>query len=240
MQLGAINRSLVRDQVADVIRDLLLSGGLAAGDPLREQDLAQRLGVSRNPIREALLGLCGEGLLTSQGPQRGYRVAMLSDQEVDDLYSLRAVLEGFAAERCALTRTPDDLEFLTETAKQIDEAYRAGDFPETVKCDMAFHQRIVEASGHQLLEKVWIAIRNRIMLASNSTLRTMYLDVPGLGGAHLKIVEAIRSRDPQASSEVCLKHISDYFTRYKARSKSEDSDIANDLPGHRNSSVSRT
>src|SRR4051794_30012748 len=89
---GPAQRSVFRDQVIDKIRDAIVDGRIPLGEPLRERQLAEELNISRAPIREALLTLEKEGLVVTM-PHKGTFVASYSDEDVIEIYTLRAALE---------------------------------------------------------------------------------------------------------------------------------------------------
>jgi DNA-binding GntR family transcriptional regulator len=95
---GPAHRSVFRDQVIDRIRDAIVDGRIPLGEPLRERQLAEELDISRAPIREALLTLEKEGLVVTT-PHKGTFVASYSDEDVIEIYTLRAALEELAVTR---------------------------------------------------------------------------------------------------------------------------------------------
>src|SRR5215213_7336757 len=97
----------LRDEVLNTLRQALITGGFAAGERIREVELAARLGVSRGTLREALRHLEQEGLVVTS-PHRGTFVVNPTTDEIKDLYGLRIALEGYAAEQAAQLVTPED------------------------------------------------------------------------------------------------------------------------------------
>src|ERR687884_94343 len=104
----------------EVIREAIVDGRLAPGARLKEEELARELGISRTPIREALLILQAEGLVDA-APNRGATVRAHTAQDLDDLYQLRALLEGFAARRAAARLTAEQLEELWASCDRFDD-----------------------------------------------------------------------------------------------------------------------
>src|SRR5262245_32416607 len=101
------------------IRAGLLGGVFAPGERLREEDLAQRTGVSRTPVREALRRLALEGFVDLQ-PGRGVQVVSWSDQDLDEIFSVRALLEGYGAAQAAQRATREHVEALTALCDRMD------------------------------------------------------------------------------------------------------------------------
>ena len=105
----------------DLIRDAILEGRIGPGDRLKEETIARDLGLSRTPVREALLLLQGEGLVESS-PNRGATVRAFDADEIEEMYQLRAVLEGYAARRAAVRIRPDELQLLEESCKRFSSS----------------------------------------------------------------------------------------------------------------------
>src|SRR6516162_9699763 len=143
----------LREQVAAHVRRDVLSGQLAMGDRLREIELAERFGVSRGPVRDALLQLTHEGLLVLQ-PHCGAKVAgPASDLVLPLIRSIRRTVEVFAVRLILKELTADDFEFWEETLVKMHAACAGGDIPTLVAQDIALHHAIVERTSQpELLE----------------------------------------------------------------------------------------
>jgi DNA-binding GntR family transcriptional regulator len=131
---------------SEVIREAILEGRLAPGQRLKEEELARELGVSRTPVREALLLLQTDGLVELT-PRRGARVRSYAVDDLDDMYQLRAVLEGYAARRAATRISADDLAFLEASCHRFERLGASDHLPELVKENLAFHSVILEAAA---------------------------------------------------------------------------------------------
>jgi DNA-binding GntR family transcriptional regulator len=128
----------------ELIRTAIVDGRLAPGQRLKEEELARELGISRTPIREALLVLQAEGLVDAT-PNRGATVRAHTAQDLDDLYQLRALLEGFAARRAATRLTAEVLDGLEASCERFDRL-ADDDAQEIVRENMGFHNAILEAA----------------------------------------------------------------------------------------------
>ncbi len=149
------------EQVYDAIVDDICTGRLASGTPLRQEALAERFGVSRQPIQQALLLLKNDGLVREFG-RRGLEVAPLDAELVTNLYDLRALLEGYAA-RQAATRglAPGELERGRELVRRGQQAHRERAFAHMITADVEFHRFLVDEAGNPLLvESVGVIWRN--------------------------------------------------------------------------------
>lgn len=158
--LPPARRRGMADEVADRVREAIYAGLYAPGAPLREVELATVLRVSRGPVREALLRLEREGLVCSEW-HRGTTVTTLSAEEVDELYSLRDVLEELAVRRLIRHATDAELQAVRAAADRMDGA--AGKHA-TVQQDLDFHDAVFAAAHHRRLEEAWRAIRSQVHL----------------------------------------------------------------------------
>jgi DNA-binding GntR family transcriptional regulator len=141
----------------DMIREAIYSGQIAPGERIKEEHFADVLGISRTPIREALLTLQAEHLVETV-PRRGVTVRGYTPDEVSDLYDIRAMLEGYAANRAATRRTPATIEALhdnQELFSSLEELIRAGSVAgiRTVMDENArFHQIILATAGSRMVQ----------------------------------------------------------------------------------------
>lgn len=145
--------SLVRNAsvaATDLIRDAIIDGRLAPGERLKEVELATELGISRTPVREALLVLQTEGLVEAV-PNRGATVRAHTAEDLDDLYQLRALLEGYAARRAATRITEEDVARLRASCERFDALQENDDLRDLVKENVFFHSTIIEIAGSDRL-----------------------------------------------------------------------------------------
>ena len=143
----------LRDVVFKTLRRGILTGELKPGERLMEIHLANRLGVSRTPIREAIRKLELEGLVTMI-PRRGAEVANITEKNLKDVLEVRQALESLAIELACERITPENKEALREKLNQVEEAARTGDSSAIASADVAFHDAIVEASGNVRLTQL--------------------------------------------------------------------------------------
>jgi len=163
MNLQPIDGKTRSAQVADQLRSHVLGGGFAPGSRLTEIDLAERLGVSRGPLREALLKLTEEGLLVKE-PYKAIRVRDISVKEVQELYSLRTNLEQFAFRECWARRDPGRLAELCARLAALNHARAEGADADVIDCEIAFHSWVFECSDHSLLQACWTNIKPLLKL----------------------------------------------------------------------------
>lgn len=202
MALG--NRPLP-GRIADFIRERIILGELKPGQPVTETALAARLKVSRAPVREAIRLVVEDGLIEAQ-PYRGATVRRMTVGDVEELYSLRARLETFAAE-CLLARTPAaDLAPLIALCDRMEAAVEAGEQRLVTSHDEAFHTTLITLSGHDLLAACWrpIALRVRWILAGRNRRPRNRAHV---AAEHRVIVAALVRRDVDAVRAMIADHL---------------------------------
>ncbi len=155
--MGIFNRvksASLREQVVEQIRTAIIEGRLKPNDHIVEQDLTDQLGVSRTPVREALILLEREGLVVSV-PNRGSFVRVFREEDVTAIFSMRITLESFAAELMYEKLIPSDYDYLYGLIEQQRQAIERGDFKAVRSTDMLFHQYLIEKADHPLLLRSW-------------------------------------------------------------------------------------
>ncbi|MEQ8209042.1 MAG: GntR family transcriptional regulator [Lacipirellulaceae bacterium] len=184
----------LREQIADRIRSDVLSGRLEKGSNLREQSLAKQYGVSRAPIRDALLQLTQEGLLEAK-PNCGVRVGSAAAEELQPLIvGLRRETEIFALELVFDRLTDEDCDKLDATVEGLRKACETQDLSQVVHYDMALHRYILETAGSSDLIAIWLPIVSRMMLHYSR-----HVDMMESYREHEEIVKAIRAKDREAA-----------------------------------------
>ncbi|KAA5830047.1 GntR family transcriptional regulator [Saccharopolyspora hirsuta] len=135
------------------LRRSIVSGDLAPGQPIRQDSIAQRLGVSRVPLREALKTLEAEGQVVYQ-PHRGYSVAELSLRDLLEVYRMRELLEAEAAAVATERFTETDLARITDAQQDVETAAEEGDLVAMIAANRRFHFALLEPSGMPRLLRV--------------------------------------------------------------------------------------
>ena len=214
-------RSLV-DDAYDHLRERILSGAIAAGETMLEEEIAVGLGMSRTPVREAVIRLEREGLVELV-PRRGIRVAAMSARDIREINELLSCLESAAAERLASRRLPaDELALLDAAIAAMDAALEAEDMDAWVAADYRFHCLLVELCDNRHLAEVARSYLDRAHRFRRQSIR--YRDKPLYSTVnHAAVVEAIRRGDPQTAQEIHRSH--------KRRWSRELSDLLERMPG---------
>lgn len=201
-RIGQTHRTL-REVVADEIRAMIRSGELAPGQRLLEDALAEQLGVSRNPVREALRALEQTGMVEVR-PRRGAHVATLDPAKAGELLELRAVLESFAAQLAAQRRTPEQLAEIREWAEAGRTATSTNDVVRAASAHRQFHLAIERAAGNPFLPPAVEPLR-----AQTELVFSLLVDRRGLIGwsEHEEILAAIESGDPESAARATRRHM---------------------------------
>ncbi|MBE8517505.1 GntR family transcriptional regulator [Amycolatopsis sp. H6(2020)] len=197
------------NSVYDEVRGLIVLGTYPAGRPVTEQELCDRLGVSRTPVREALRRLESDGLV--QPARRGVTVVELGAKALRDAYLVRAALEALTAELAADRRragelAPADLARLGDLADEADRATRSGDLAEGVRRNRAFHRHIAVLADNppaaEALDRLWdrIIVSTRASLAAAA--RTAQVDEE-----HRHLVAAITEGRPEDAAALARTHV---------------------------------
>lgn len=193
------------EQVAGEIRQLILGGLLGPGQPVNQDEIAERLGVSRMPVREALRTLAVEGLVQFH-PNRGAVVTELSRRDMEELYALRIMLEGPAARRSAENMTSEHLTGLQGLIKEM-ERLRDGPRAEWAEVHYRFHLSLYESAGMPRLGRLIAGLRNLVEPYSR-----IYIRLPErmrqAEREHRDLVAACRKRDGERAEKVLVEHLS--------------------------------
>ncbi|MFJ9370006.1 GntR family transcriptional regulator [Nocardia sp. NPDC101769] len=154
--------------VQEVMRSEILSGAMAPGTPILQDAIAERLGVSITPVREALRNLESVGLVVYE-PNFGAKVAELSAAEIEELYLLRGTVEGLAARLAATSITDAELEQLRATHRELRQALADGDVQAMAAASRRFHDRIARVGGRSIVARHlgWIWETNPIPIGQS-------------------------------------------------------------------------
>lgn len=201
--IGLSHRTL-RQAVAEEIRGMILSGRLQPGERLVEDKLAETLGVSRNPVREAIRSLEATGLVEVE-PRRGAYVCRVDVDDVRQLLELRGLIEGYAAELAAARHRPEHIAALDDCIARGDAASVSNDNVEAAESHRDFHLTIEEAAGNRYLEEVVAPLRHRTEMVFSLLVETRgHL----AWDEHRAIRDAIAAGDGALARERVVDHLS--------------------------------
>lgn len=208
VKFGRVHNHTLRHAVLEPLRNAILFGQIPVGQRLMEAEIAEKMGVSRIPVREALQQLAQEGLVVTH-PHRGTVVAAVDEDEVDMLYHLRAELEG-AALRALMLREHADLgPTLQILVDAMRRSVRENNLEGLAEKDLDFHRQIVVTSGYQTLARVWSSmdgpIRARLYRSFTGPFRQELIRYTA--ESHQPVVDAIATGDALTAVTVLKNHI---------------------------------
>ena len=187
------------------IERMIVAGDLAPGERINENQLAERFGTSRGPIREAVRALEGSGLVTSIR-NRGFFVRRLEVQEVREVYDIRAALFGLAGRLLAERVTDEQLARLSRFVSDMDEAAARRDFDAYYPLNLAFHRFILDSSGNvTLAEQYRNFVKKLLLFRARSLVQGGGLSVSNR--EHREMLAAIAARDPSWAHEAHWRHV---------------------------------
>ncbi len=203
MTVSTVARTVLSEQVKEILLDRILRGELQPGERLVETRLARELGTSQAPVREALRDLQLLRLVESE-PFRGSRVRAVDDSQLLPVFPVRAVLEELAA-REAAGKAEGEVAALDRELEGMRKAAARGDWRTQISHDIAFHRAMVELAGNEPLLQSWLGLGIEV-----STAFAVYWtswDQSDLAEFHVPIVEAIRAGDKARAGSEARKHV---------------------------------
>lgn len=203
--LEAPKPKTITTQAMEQIRQLIFDGELAAGSDHLESELADRLGMSRTPVREATLMLAQQGLLEVR-PRKGVRIATLSLKDMEEIYAVLTELEALAAEEAAARGYSDeDLKALKQSIEAMEEALEREDREAWALADNAFHDELVRLGGNSRVQSIVSMMSNQVRRARAMTLYIRPLPVKS-NEDHRAVFDAIKKGQAKEARERHRSH----------------------------------
>jgi DNA-binding GntR family transcriptional regulator len=199
----------LRGHIEQHIRNAIITGVFKPNEHLIEATIAEQLGVSRSPVREALSALEREGLIVNL-PRKGYHVIQFSEKDIAEIYSLRLLLEREALRRAIERLTPSQAAYLQEIVDQIGlAAHSPEDRSKLVALDLSFHDRICQIADHSRLYTNWNSMRMQtaMLISLTSLTHSNYPDQHQ--EIHQLILNAMQARDFAHADELLVGHITE-------------------------------
>ena len=201
-----IESKSLKEQVQESLRNAIVNGELKPGQPLVGADLANQLGVSNATIREAIQTLSVEGLVETV-TYRVPTVKQLSRKDIEDIFSVRGMLEAFAVRRILLSDDlPTVVEELYACCDGMDEAAEQGSLQDLNRIDRQFHEILIRYGDNELLAMFWNSVAQRVrqvMSLRNQQKGSLYL----IAQNHRTITEAIARQDEALSVQLISEHV---------------------------------
>lgn len=195
----------LHDQVAQQLRDRIFGGQLLPGAFVDEARLCEQLAISRTPLREALKVLSAEGLIRHE-PRRGSFVNEVTEQDLDEIFPVIALLEGRCAFEAALQASAADIAALEMLHRQLEASAQQGRIPEYYAANYAIHEAIIAIAGNKWLAQVIRDLRKILKLA-----RLQQLNAPGRLAQslveHRAIFAALKAHDAEGADAAMRTHL---------------------------------
>lgn len=198
--------SSLHQEVADRLRERIFDGELAPGAFVDEIALCEDMGISRTPLREALKVLTAEGLVRHE-PRRGCFVAEVTEQDLDEIFPVIALLEGRCAHEAALHASDADLQALEALHDRLARCAKGKRINDYYATNFAIHEAIIQLAGNRWLAQVITDLRKIVKLA-----RLQQLHAPGRLeqslSEHLAVFAALKARDAEGAEAAMRTHLS--------------------------------
>ena len=211
LSLGVATRRVLADEVTDDLRDAIVTHELEPGRKLTEDELAAQLGVSRGPVREALMRLEREGLVVIER-HRGATIASWNRQDIEEIYSLRGALEALALEWACKNATSADIADMEQILKDYSALSDKQRTPKEVsRIDLDFHSALFKAAHHERLNRSWEILRSQIHTflsytwSQDDSINKKFL--PHWTPDHEKLLDIIKEKKVKESREVIGNHV---------------------------------
>ena len=199
----------LRERIKDRICDAILHGMFRPGSRVVEATIAEQFGVSRAPVREALVALEREGIIKSL-PRRGYFVVDFTDKDIDEIFSLRRLLEVEALRRAVGRFNADGLAEMPRLVDQLGAAIRGNsDIARIIELDLSFHDTICRVANHSRLYEAWNSMRLQTWLLIGLTSRIKFDSPDQPHDIHQTILDAIKAGDVALASASLTRHLVD-------------------------------
>jgi DNA-binding GntR family transcriptional regulator len=205
---------LATDVTSD-IRERILSGRLSDGERIVERELAEELGVSRGPIRDALRLLEAEGLVITS-PRRGSRVSLPTGNDAGEIFAIRAALEPVAATMLVERGDPAAFAALDDAITKLGAAVGSGDWPQAIHADMHFHGTIFRYSGSRRLKRIWDGMNTSLLHIFRGH-RPLYRSIEDVLPRHIEYLEVLRRGDPAEVAQHACEHVIEFRDRFLAQ-----------------------
>ncbi len=221
----------LKERIQDCLRQAILDGSLSPGQKLIEGEIARQFGVSRSPVREAIQDLEQQGYVVKR-PRRGTFVVELTPQDVAEVFSLRILLEGFAAVVVGRSCDPDVIDKMKGLVDRMRVAARKADFVAFSDADLEFHSLLCQATGHNRLNYLSGCLRTQLGFL---VVLPMYTsgEIESMVAAHEALLGAIEAQDSDLARRIVESHIRNagrlfaekYFAGWPAAKEGVEQDI---------------
>jgi len=198
------NKSL-KEQAYDALKTMILTGKLERGRLYNEMKWAQQLGVSRTPVREALLELSNEGIIDFL-PNRGVIIREITIKQVREVFEIRQIIEGYVTQALGKRLTPSDLMKLDRLIKKQEEQAARNDNESFIETDREFHVFLASRMDNQRLESILQNLRDQMHLMGIYALKNRERAEQVLA-EHIEILNALKEADARKAQKAMIRHL---------------------------------
>jgi len=200
-----IKKATLHIQIADRLREMIMTGEFKEGDKINENELCSAMGISKTPLREALRVLSAEGLI-SLVPNRGSFVTKPTIQEIQEMFEVMSVLEGVCAKAAAERMGPQDLTRLEKLHEGLEKEFRRRHQQNYIRLNNRYHSFIQELAGNRTLNQIVDGLRKKILLYRFQSLNLKGRFEDSIR-EHRELLAAFRDRNPELAEQLMKKHL---------------------------------
>lgn len=195
----------LKEKAYDILKKLILTGRLEQGKLHNEKRLAEVLGVSRTPVREALLELSREGMV-SFVPSKGVKVLKITPKQVQEVFELRRIIEGYIIKSVSKQLTPADLKRIEKILSKQDRSLSKDEDLAFIEMDKEFHLFMASKMGNQQIETILQNLRDQIHLMGIRAIKDQTRSQQVLK-EHQKIFSALKKKDAKRAHDELMRHL---------------------------------
>jgi DNA-binding GntR family transcriptional regulator len=203
--MKAIQKKTLHEEIANNLRDMIMSGELREGDKIKENNLCDMMGISKTPLREALRVLSAEGLIRLI-PNRGSYVTTPTFEEIKEMFDVMSVLEGVCARTAAEKMNAKDFSKLEKLHNKLEESFRRRDQKKYIHQNNSYHALVQELAGNKTLNQIVNGLRQKILLYRFQSLNLPERFEQSIR-EHRDLLAAFRNRDPEKAEMLMTSHL---------------------------------
>jgi len=206
----SLKKSIYHIQIADMLREMIMTGDLKEGDKINENKLCSSIGVSKTPLREALRVLSVEGLIELV-PNRGAFVTQPEFNEIREMFDVMILLEGFCARTACEKMTPEDFSNLEKLHERLEHKFEKEDQKGYIQINNQYHSFVQELAGNRSLNQIIDGLRKRILLYRFQSLNAQGRMADSIQ-EHRELLEVFRRHEHQKAEILMQLHLKKQLT----------------------------
>ena len=203
--MKVIEKKTLHEEIANNLRELIMSGELQEGDKIKEDELCRSMGISKTPLREALRVLSVEGLIKLV-PNRGSFVSTPTFEEIREMFDVMSVLEGICARAAAEKMSAKDLATLEKLHNKLEKNFKRRAQREYIRINNQYHSFVQELAGNRTLNQIVNGLRQKILLYRYQSLNLPERFEQSIQ-EHRDLIEAFRKKDPKKVETLMRRHL---------------------------------